>query len=288
MSLHAEMTEEEFTEEMTHRVVKYGARSPESREALRFSKRHPNSRLQKIARFKISEQERFDIEHGLASPWVKVLHFLDEEVFDRLRLGSIGQIVAVTTMVLSILFLSDRSRAWFGGTPSQPTGVHDNELLLRAMDSPSPADEWLNKKLIEAINSKPVHEALSRTMQTAPDAELATHWITALQSAIQKDGSLKLSLSEESNDELQARLRATVSGDRLSVEHKSKAQAWLDNPDDRAVLMELMRAELQGEAVQTRLRGSLAEWLGSPLAKTAIESAKAAMKEAVPDSKADQ
>lgn len=289
MSLHAEMTEEEFTEEMTHRVVKYGARSPESREALRFSKKHPNSKLQKIARFKVSEQERFDIENGLASPWVRVLHFLDEEVFDRLRLGSIGQVVSVTGLVLSILFLSDRTRSWFGNAPTTASqGIRDEQLLVKAMESPSPADEWLNRKLIEAINSQPVQDALSRSLQQSPTNTLAPVLIATLKSSIAKDGSLKMPLAVESDEELLTRLRSTLAGSRLSDDGKAKVQQWLDNPEDRAALLGLIRADMESESVQSKAKAAMSAWLDSPVAQAALESLQEPPKKSASSATANQ
>ena len=274
MSLQAEMTEEEFTEEMTHLVVKYGARSPESREALRFSKRHPNPKLLKIARFKIGEQERFDVENGLASPWVRVLHFLDEEVFDRLRLGSIGQVVAVTGLVTAILFLSDRTRTWFGGpakTPA-PMVMSDKALIAVANQSPSPFDEWLNQELVKAIESPQVRESLRRTLQVAPRAAARPDVTALLRAAIMQDAALEIPLTGGSDEELSKQLQITLDRSDLSEEQQARVQEWVGNDVDRALLMRLIRAELNSDATRAQARSALAAWLDSPVAKAALEA----------------
>ena len=173
MSLHAEMLEQEFTEEMTHRVVRHGSRSPEARAALRFAKRHPNSKFLKIARFKIAEQERFDVENGLASPWVRVLHFLDEEVFDRLRLGSIGQVLAVSGFVLAILFLSDGARSLFR-SPEPPTrGPSDAALEALSKRDPSPVEEWIRRELTNALDSPEVRSRFQAALVPPSSAAAA-------------------------------------------------------------------------------------------------------------------
>lgn len=274
MSLHADMTEEEFTEEMTHLVVKYGARSPESREALRFGKRHPNAKLLKIARFKIGEQERFDVENGLAGPWVRVLHFLDEEVFDRLRLGSIGQVAAVTGLVLSILFLSDRTRSWFGGpakTPA-PTVISDHALIAVANQSPSPFDAWLNRELVKAIESPQVRESLTRTLHVTPAAPAGPDAITVLRAAIMQDAAFVISLSGGSDEELAQRVQSTLDLADLPEEQKARIQKWMTDEVDRAAVMRLLRAELSSDVTRTQAQSALAAWLESPAAKAALEA----------------
>ncbi len=279
MSLHLEMTDEEFTEEMTHRVVKFGARSPESRDALRFCKRHPNAKLLKIARFKIGEQERFDVENGLASPWVRVLHFLDEEVFDRLRLGSIGQVATVTGFVLAILFLSDRTRSWFGGPAKLPaqTVISDQALIAVANQSPSPFDEWLNKELVKALQSPQVRQSLAQALPQAPIVPPAPATpsgpalVAALRAAFEKDASFKLPLAGGTDEELTQQLQATLGSSDLPAEKKARIQQWLDNAEDRAALLRLMKAELDSASAQAKARAALAAWLESSAAKAVWE-----------------
>ena len=284
MSLHLEMTDEEFTEEMTYRVVKFGARSPESREALRFCKRHPNSKLLKIARFKIGEQERFDVENGLASPWVRVLHFLDEEVFDRLRLGSIGQVATVTGFVLAILFLSDRTRSWFGGPARTPpaTVISDNALIAVANQSPSPFDEWLNKELVKALESPQVRQSLAKSLPLPPAIPAAPSGpalLAALKAAFESDASVKLPLTSGTDEELTQQLQTTLGGSDLPAEKKARIQQWLDNAEDRAALLHLMKAELDSASVQAQARSALAAWLESPAAKAVWEPKQSAPSE---------
>lgn len=280
MSLHLEMTDEEFTEEMTHRVVKFGARSPESREALRFSKRHPNSKLLKIARFKIGELERFDVENGLASPWVRVLHFLDEEVFDRLRLGSIGQVATVTGFVLAILFLSDRTRSWFGGPARTPpaTVISDNALIAMANQSPSPFDEWLNKELVKALESPQVRQSLTKSLSQSPAAPTipvalsGPSLVIALKAAFEQDVSFKLPLAGGTDEELTQQLQATLGSSDLSTDQKARIQQWLDTAEDRAALLQLWKAERDSASAQAKARSALAAWLESPAARAAFET----------------
>lgn len=282
MSLHADIHEDEFSEEMTHRVVRYGARSPESREGLRFAKRHPNSKLLKIARFKIAEQERFDIENGLASSWVRTLHFLDEEVFDRLRLNSIGQVVAVTSLVLGILFLSDRARSW--STPAKaPRGPSDQALMAAAETSPSPVDEWLRKKLADAIESPDFQDRLKTRLGEAvvvrpPDLQDTAARITAALIAPEAVATAEKSippLSPATGEQLLLELEQQLSQAPLEAGAMAALRSILDNPAQRQLCGQALERAARRSCPAPDLAAILPDWIRSPVIQEALRKSLA-------------
>ncbi len=271
MSLHAEMLEQEFTEEMTHRVVRHGARSPEAREALRFAKRHPNPKFLKIARFKVAEQERFDVENGLASPWVRTLHFLDEEVFDRLRLNSIGQVVAVTGLVLGILFLSDRTRSWFH--PDEAEGRKPAERAIRAVahGDPSPVDQWVRDEILKALASPEVRDQVHMLLPAnALPAGSASFLADVLRRSVCLQPLAESQASVGTDDE-EFRMRLTraleKSGD--SVEIRAMLQKALDDEATRQKLLPVLR-EIAPHPSSEHLMVLLQNWSKSDAVQNAI------------------
>lgn len=273
MSLHAEMLEQEFTEEMTHLTVRHGARSPEARAALRFAKRHPNPRFLKIARFKVAEQERFDVENGLASPWVRVLHFLDEEMFDRLRLNSIGQVLAVTGLVLGILFLSDRARSWFH--PSAPEGRKPSEkaILAAAHGDPSPVDQWVREEITKALTSPEVRE---RALALFPASAIPSGGGPGplLAEVLQRPECLQpladsLAATAATDEELRARLAKALDRAGEGTEVRAALQKALDDDATRRVLVQIVR-ELAPPPSPEDLASLLQKWTESDVVRNAI------------------
>jgi len=271
MSLHAEMLEQEFTEEMTHLVVRHGARSPEARAALRFAKRHPNPKFLKIARFKVAEQERFDVENGLASPWVRVLHFLDEEMFDRLRLNSIGQVFAVTGLVLGILFLSDRARSWFH--PSAPDGRKPSEKAIQAVahSDPSPVDQWVRDEITKALSAPEVRE---RVLALFPANGIPSGPGPLLAEILRRPECLRpladsLAATGMTDEELRARLTKALAKTSEGTEVRAALQKALDDDATRQVLVQVLR-EIAPPPSSESLAGLLQKWTESDVVQSAL------------------
>jgi hypothetical protein len=135
-------------------------------------------------RFKIAQQERFDVDHKLAGPWVRMLHFLDEEVFDRFRLNSIGQVLSVTACMIGIFVVSDGARNLLltNQTGESKLKISDAALLESAKSNPSSVDEWVNQVFARALNNPEFQRQLKlkieQTLSEEPDVAATTTPVT--------------------------------------------------------------------------------------------------------------